>query len=669
MGLAQNCQGYSQDASGMVTGVQLGITKVNGAKYEVYSVELIDEKSAGGNTVAYCTVLDKNNIPNAEQVRLTWAGKAPPFADSGLAGNGRNEHVIINKYNPPANGPLALHTGGFNAPTSDIVWGLGLPFGHHVSFRVIFREKGATTPTDPTNPPTDLTVVNQRLDVLEKQVADHEARLKKLEATGGAGGYTLPSHKMGCHWIPVPTNYQAHKDYIKALKPAVIKVVNGNKGDLEYCLANLDPGGVLVVRDHARSEQQDFLARDPVGCGKQHALEWKKDFSVGGKYYGIPTDRIVVCGLNEPFVRDAVEEKKVLDYTIAFLTDLKAYGLRGLCLNLSVGWVRNTGANTRPFWGTFLPLERIINEGNHILGLHEYWYGDPDDSWTTIDGLEFGWTGQRHWACPLQVPIIIGECGLTKNIDLVRWQNDGRPPKGWIGNVSPDAYAEQLWRYARKCTPNVIGIMPFTTGYASNDWAEDDTTAAHPHILRRKEYYNFPDGFPIVPKARQDVTTNPPTNPNNLIYPKFSGKISGYYGQLYTNSSGGKYAHEGLDISTPTGTPVYAAYDGVVAWSDVDALYGEYVRTYHKALNVCFFYAHLSRRVVQNGATVKQGQLIGYSGNSGNSTGPHLHFEVRLMKFDTPIYQPGVSPHSNSRIDPIAFAGGWVSNGGTIVEK
>lgn len=484
--------------------------------------------------------------------------------------------------------------------------------------------------------------------------------------------YVLPTHRMGIHFIPTSTNYQQHKDYIRALKPGVIKVVNGNKGDLQYCLDNLDQDGVLVVRDHARSEQQDFLARDPIGCGKQHALEWKKDFSVGGKYYGIPTDKIVVCGLNEPVVFGPIEEKRLLDYTVAFLNDLKSYGLRGMCLNLSVGWVRNKGGRTLPTWETFLPLEKVINDGNHILGLHEYWYEDPDDSWDEINGIRFGWYGHRHWACPLRVPIIIGECGLTRKANMERWEQAGYPqPAGWIGNKTPDQYAEQLWRYARKCTPNVIGVLPFTTGFASDDWAEDATDAAHPYILQRKETYQFPDGFPIIPVAASGGTTSPvnPSNPKTIVYPKYTGKISGFYGQVYTNSSGGKYSHEGLDISLPVGTPIYAAYDGVVAYADSDPLYGNYVRVYHKDLNICFFYAHLSERLVKNGDVVRQGQLIGKTGNTGNSSGPHLHFEVRAMNEGQPSYKSGISLHGNARLDPLSFSIGWKAAGNTIVEK
>lgn len=174
--LASNCQGYAQDSSGKVTGVQLGITTIPGAKYEVYSVTLVDEASASGTTVAYCSVVDKNGISTGEQVFLTWPGQNVPFQDGGIAGNGRNEHVISNKYNPPSLGPLAVHVGSLNKPLSDIVYGLGLPFGHHVSYRIIFREKGAVV----VNPPVD----NSKTEIqkLQTSVNDILVRLNKLEA-------------------------------------------------------------------------------------------------------------------------------------------------------------------------------------------------------------------------------------------------------------------------------------------------------------------------------------------------------------------------------------------------------------------------------------------------------------------------------------------------------
>lgn len=138
---AENCKQFGLSSDGKVIGVELGITKIPNAKYEIYRVSLIDENAANGQTVASCQVLDKNHVVTGEQVRLTWAGKEPPFSDSGLSGSGNNVHVIVNGYNPPSIGPLALHTGAFNNPTSDIVYGLGLPYKHHVSYNVTFIEK------------------------------------------------------------------------------------------------------------------------------------------------------------------------------------------------------------------------------------------------------------------------------------------------------------------------------------------------------------------------------------------------------------------------------------------------------------------------------------------------------------------------------------------------
>lgn len=150
--LAENCQAFKMDSSNKVIGVQLGITKVEGALYEVYSVRLRDEYEAVGQTIAACSVLDANGINTGLQVRMAWPGKGPMFEASGLPGNPTNTHVVSNGYNPPNLGPLALHVGVFNASISDIVYGIGLPFNRHVSFDVVFRVKGAiiVPPPDPT---------------------------------------------------------------------------------------------------------------------------------------------------------------------------------------------------------------------------------------------------------------------------------------------------------------------------------------------------------------------------------------------------------------------------------------------------------------------------------------------------------------------------------------
>ncbi len=88
--------------------------------------------------------------------------------------------------------------------------------------------------------------------------------------------------------------------------------------------------------------------------------------------------------------------------------------------------------------------------------------------------------------------------------------------------------------------------------------------------------------------------------------------------------------HEGLDFSLPKGTPVYSTGDGVIKHTRRSpGGYGNHVDIDH-GFGYSTRYAHLSEFKVKKGQKVKRGELIGYSGNSGKSTAPHLHYEVRL---------------------------------------
>jgi murein DD-endopeptidase MepM/ murein hydrolase activator NlpD len=92
---------------------------------------------------------------------------------------------------------------------------------------------------------------------------------------------------------------------------------------------------------------------------------------------------------------------------------------------------------------------------------------------------------------------------------------------------------------------------------------------------------------------------------------------------------GGRRQHHGIDLAAPTGTPVYATADGVVGRADFYSSYGLFIAINHGA-SMETRYAHLSRLAVTAGDTVKKGDLIGYVGSTGRSTGPHLHYEVRV---------------------------------------
>ena len=87
--------------------------------------------------------------------------------------------------------------------------------------------------------------------------------------------------------------------------------------------------------------------------------------------------------------------------------------------------------------------------------------------------------------------------------------------------------------------------------------------------------------------------------------------------------------HRGVDFAARRGTPLQAAGDGVVVAAGRNGAYGKYIRIRHRG-QYSTAYAHLSRIAagVRKGRRVKQGQIIGYVGSTGRSTGPHLHYEV-----------------------------------------
>ncbi|MEU5733179.1 M23 family metallopeptidase [Streptomyces antimycoticus] len=120
---------------------------------------------------------------------------------------------------------------------------------------------------------------------------------------------------------------------------------------------------------------------------------------------------------------------------------------------------------------------------------------------------------------------------------------------------------------------------------------------------------------------------------------KFSiGAAFGLAGNLWSHN------HSGQDFVVPTGTPVHAAHEGVVVKAGPNGggdgpAYGNAIVIKHD--NATYSqYAHLSRIDVRIGQTVTEGQQIGLSGSTGNSTGPHLHFEIRT----TPNYGTAVEP-------------------------
>ena len=106
-----------------------------------------------------------------------------------------------------------------------------------------------------------------------------------------------------------------------------------------------------------------------------------------------------------------------------------------------------------------------------------------------------------------------------------------------------------------------------------------------------------------------------------------SGRMSSGYGMRRHPILGYTRMHAGIDFAARYGSPIYAATDGVVSYSGRHGGHGNYVRLDH-GHGLATGYAHMSRIAARSGQRVRQGQVIGYVGSSGLSTGPHLHYEL-----------------------------------------
>jgi murein DD-endopeptidase MepM/ murein hydrolase activator NlpD len=120
----------------------------------------------------------------------------------------------------------------------------------------------------------------------------------------------------------------------------------------------------------------------------------------------------------------------------------------------------------------------------------------------------------------------------------------------------------------------------------------------------------------------------------NFLHPLSGSNFrisSGYGPRSGANVAAGRISgnHTGIDFAAPTGTPIYATHSGVIQHSGWRGNYGNTI-IISGGNGLQTLYAHQSRLAVNAGQQVQRGQLIGYVGSTGRSTGPHLHYEVRI---------------------------------------
>lgn len=145
---------------------------------------------------------------------------------------------------------------------------------------------------------------------------------------------------------------------------------------------------------------------------------------------------------------------------------------------------------------------------------------------------------------------------------------------------------------------------------------------------KKESNKNNSNDYNYTKKSKE--TANTRISSSGLQWPTDSYYITCYYG-FRRNPFGGYSGefHGGLDIGAASGTNVYAAQSGTIVWAGYMGTYGNLIKLKHDDGTYSTYYAHLSGYAVTYGQHVNRGQVIGYVGTTGRSTGPHLHFEVR----------------------------------------
>jgi hypothetical protein len=464
-----------------------------------------------------------------------------------------------------------------------------------------------------------------------------------------------------------------HTQYLEAfarVQPQVALLLDGSQNDYME-IRRRSPDTRIIMRSYDWSDGGLQVLRraqhDPVATGRWMADNWIGRVKQWGQI--IDANLTYFTGVNEYSVIPGVPIPPFVICEAEFAKRLADNGLRACIGNEGVGHPAEVNAQGKVDWSQYTAWEKVIQETGSILGVHEYWRAHagprmnvkPED-----EARNRFWYAWRFMQCPFDVPIAVTEWGVDEKVDAPM----GTPSHGWQGILSADAYAAQLREYCVKAVTDkrFLGATIFTHDYADREWATYDTDRG------LNEICNVAAGLPPVAWYTPGTAPEPPTptpqppQGGALVHPLPAGSYSvtqRFYQNPEDYAQFGLPGHNGTDFGAAGGTPVAALADGVVAWADVDPAYGNYVRVYHDAFQANSFYAHLSAIDVRQGDQVEAGQRIGAVGSTGNSTGPHLHLEIRDTNHDGSY--SSLSPMPKGRVDPetwCALHGLSLSTGG-----
>lgn len=210
--------------------------------------------------------------------------------------------------------------------------------------------------------------------------------------------------------------------------------------------------------------------------------------------------------------------------------------------------------------------------------------------------------------------------------------SSGELMKQLTGTTTEEANAQQVKEATNKLAAVVSDVINQTEPVNAVPEQEPvKEEAAEPKKEDKTATEPKKDDTPKTEPPKEEPKKNADAKSGNNNIP--SGKpctytrISSPFGERIHPVYGKKSFHKGVDLASPNGTPIYATADGVVAFAGVCNGYGNFIKLNHQN-GYKTGYAHMSKMVVKTNDKVKKGDLIGYVGSTGTSTGNHLHYEV-----------------------------------------
>jgi len=191
-----------------------------------------------------------------------------------------------------------------------------------------------------------------------------------------------------------------------------------------------------------------------------------------------------------------------------------------------------------------------------------------------------------------------------------------------LANSSASADIAAPLRAAQAARQSVSGSEDEQFSKLFRSWQSFEETGSAALAAAANPSANASGGFGIAPRTGSAVSI-----PSRIPVEGF--RLTSGFGMRTHPVLGGRRAHKGIDLASPIGTPVHAAADGIVSRADWFGGYGLFVSIEHGG-QIQTRYGHMSRLNVAAGQRVRKGDVIGFIGTTGRSTGPHLHYEVRI---------------------------------------